>query len=514
MIIPDHVEKNARLYPHKTAVVFGNRRCNFKELQQRVYRLANGLLEMGVRKGDRVAILQDNCFEYPEMYFAIGKIGAVATPFNYRLIGSEIAYLVNHSEANTFILGQDFIERMAPFLPELKSVKNYICIGAKPEGMIDYDELLSSSPPQKPDVEVSMDDLFCLLYTGGTTGRPKGVMLTHRNLHAAANTYIVEWGLPNTAANMIMTPLFHTGASWGLFCGFVQGNTQVILKRFDLETMLSTIEKEKVTYSVWLSPLLNAILNYPRFKEFDLSSLKLVLVGGGPAGEAQLRKLAELLGCRIHHSGGQTETGPICGIKLEEHLDSPRRERLGSAGRDVFNMELRVVDENDNDVPPGSIGELCARGEAVMQGYWKMPEETTNSLRGGWQHTGDLVRIDDEGYIYYVDRLKDMIKSGGENVYSKEVEDVIYAHPAIAEVAVIGVPDEKWGEAVTALVILKEGQTATEEEIIARCKKQLSGFKVPKSVEFYDSFPKTGLDKINKVALREKYWKGYEKRIH
>ena len=280
----------------------------------------------------------------------------------------------------------------------------------------------------------------------------------------------------------------------------------MILKRVDPEAMLRTIEQEKVTYTCWLPVMVNLILNYPDLKKYDLSRLKVVAVGGGPLAEPQLRKLVELVGCRIHHAGGQTETGIICSIRLEENLDGPR-ERLGSAGTELMGMKLRVVDDQDNNVPPGGVGELCARGEAVMQGYWKMTEETTESMRGGWQHTGDLVRIDEEGYIYYVDRKKDMIKTGGENVYSKEVEDVIYAHPAVAEVAVIGVPDEKWLEAVKALVILKRGQTATAEEIIAHCKKSIAGFKCPKSVEFCDSFARTGLGKTDKKALREKYRK-------
>ncbi len=515
MIIPDYVEKNDRVYPDKTAIIYEyeDRRCSFREFKERVYRLANGLLKIGVKKGDRVAIIQDNCFEYPEIYLAIGKIGGVVTPLNYRLIGSELVYLLNHSESDTLIIGRDFIEAIDKFKSELKSVNNYICIGDKPEGMIDYDELLKLSSNQKPESQVNMDDLFCLLYTGGTTGKPKGVMLTHRNLFAACTTWIIEWGISHSDVNMIVTPLFHTASNWPLFCSFMLGNTQVILKGFDVEKMLETIEKEKVTYSVWLSAIVGSIINYHRFKDFNLSSLKLITTGGGPLGEAQLRRLIELVGCRVLHGGGQTETGPICTIRLEEHLDGPK-ERLGSAGKEAFNIELRVVDEQDNDVPLGGVGELCARGEAVMQGYWKMPDETAKSMRGGWQHTGDLVRIDEERYIYYVDRLKDMIKTGGENVYSKEVEDVIYGHPAVSEVAVIGVPDEKWGERVKALVILKEGETVTEEEIISHCKKHLAGFKCPKSVEFYNSFPKTGLGKIAKNILRDKYWKNYDKRIH
>ena len=516
MIIPDFLEKNARVYPNRTAVIYqaDNTRATYRELVGRVYRMANGLMGLGIRKGDRVAIIQDNCFEWLEMYVAIGKIGAVATPLNYRLIGRELADLINHSESSALIVGQNFVEAILPLKDKMPSLRNYIVLGENVDGMVNYKELLDSSSSLRPEVVVSRDDLFCLLYTGGTTGRPRGVMLTHQNLFSVCITFLIEWGIPHhDDVNMIVTPLFHTGSNWPLFAGFMMGNTQVILKGADFKTMFQTIEKEKVTYSLWLSAIVGLLINDPQMKEYDLSSLKLVMTGGGPLGEPQLKRLIDLLGCRVAHGGGQTETGDICHIRLEDHLNGPT-ERLGSAGQEAFNIEMKVVDEDDNEVSPGGVGELCAKGEAVMQGYWRMPEETEKSMRGGWQHTGDLVRIDEEGFIYYVDRLKDMIKSGGENVYSKELEDVIYALPQVAEVAVIGVPDEKWGESVKALVILKEGERITEKEIIAHCRERLSGFKCPKSVDFHDQFPKTGLGKIAKNVLREKYWKGLERRIH
>lgn len=264
---------------------------------------------------------------------------------------------------------------------------------------------------------------------------------------------------------------------------------------------------------MWLSSIINAILSYLGSSKFDLSSLDLITCGGGPLAPVQLRRLAEFAKCRVHFAGGQTETGAVVSAKVEEQLRT-QPETLGSAGRVAYDFEVRVVDEQDNDVPVGRTGELCARGDAVMKGYWEMPEETAQALKGGWLHSGDLVRMDEKGYVYYLDRKKDMIKTGGENVYCKEVEDVIYEHPAVAEVAVIGVPDEKWGEMVKALVILKAGEKTTEEEIIALCKQRLAGFKCPKSVEFYDSFPKTGLMKIAKNVLREKYWAGFERRVH
>ncbi|MDP2645147.1 MAG: long-chain-fatty-acid--CoA ligase [Desulfobacterales bacterium] len=515
MIISDFLEKNAKVYPERIAIVdqVKDVRLTFRQVQERVYRLANALSGLGVAKGDRVAVIQDNCFEWLEIYLAIGKIGAVATPLNYRLIGKELADLLNHSGSETLIAGSDFVPVIEPFTDRLAALKHTIVMGKPLEGTLNYDTLLAEAPAGRPQEIIARDDLFCLLYTGGTTGRPKGAMLSHHNLTAVCTTWIIEWGLSHDEVGMIVTPLFHTGSNWPLFAGFMMGNTQVILKGVDFATMFATIQQERVTYSLWLSAIVGLIINDERFHQYDLSSLNLVMTGGGPLGEAQLRKLIDVLGCRVSHGGGQTETGPICHIRLEDHLDGPGR-RLGSAGQEVFNMELKVVDADDRPVPPGGVGELCARGDALMKGYWKMPAETRESMKDGWQHTGDLVRIDEDGFIYYVDRLKDMIKSGGENVFSKEVEDVIYALPPVAEVAVIGVPDDTWGEAVKALVIVKPGMTLTQEEVISHCRKSLSGFKCPKSVEFGGQFPKTGLGKIAKNLLREKYWEGLERRIH
>lgn len=514
MIIPDYVEKNARLFPNKSAIVFYDRRCTFSELKERVYQLSNGLLELGVKKGDRVAIIQDNCFEYPEMYYGISKIGAIITPFNYRLIGRELTFLLNDSEANTLIIGKDFVETMGPFRPELKFIKNYICIGDKPEGMINYDELVNRSSTKKPEVKVEPNDVSALLYTGGTTGRPKGVVLTHRNWEATATTQVVELGLHYGETDLIATPLFHVGSSWPLFYNFLLGSTEVIVKRVDVEDILRTVEREKVTITLWIVPVIRLVMSYPDLvKKYDLSSLKLVVTGGAPISGHELKRFIELLdGVQVSQGSGQTETGKTSENRVNHFLDDP--EKIGSSGREAFNVEMRVVDDKDNDVPLGGVGEMIIRSEGVMKEYWEMPEETAEAMKGGWHHTGDLVKIDKDRFITYVDRKKDMIITGGENVYSKEVEDVIYGVKAVAEVAVIGIPDEKWGESIKALVVLKEGEEATEQELIAHCKKHITGFKCPKSVEFYDSFPKTGLGKIAKNVLREKYWEGYERRIH
>lgn len=500
MLIPSYVEKNARLFPNKIAVIFQEKKCTYKELQSRIYKLANALLGLGVAKGDRVAVILENCFEYLEICLAIEKIGGVITPINFRLIESEIISLVDHAEANTLFIGGNFVEKLRPFVNDFATVKNYISVGRKTEVMMSYEELLSSFPENKPSIEIIPEDLFCLCYTGGTTGTPKGVMITHRNMLSACTNWIIIEGVPRGVA-MVLTPIFHIASFWTLLFNFMLGNTVVIVQRVDPKVLLETVEKEKVNYTLWHSSVIANILNYPNLRANNLDSLKLVNCGGGPLSKEQFKTLIEVLRCTIHYSGGMTETGTTTCVNVQQQLkDDP--ETLGSAGRETFNLEVRIVDEQDKDVPPSTVGELCVRGESVYKGYWKRPEETEESFRGGWFHTGDLLKMDSKGYLYYVDRKKDIIITGGEQVYSQEVEKVIYDHPSVFEAAVISVPDEKWGEAVKAVVVLKENQLVAEEEIIRHCKKYLAGYKCPKTVEFWDELPKTPLGKIGKQLIR------------
>ena len=516
MIIPDYVDKNARHYPDKTAVkVVGDRICTFSELRERVYRLANGLLKMGLKKGDRVAVLAENCFEYPEIYFAVGKAGGVATPLNYRFAPPEVSHLTNESGAGILIVQDKYAGLVQSLGADLKDVEHYICIGNTPDGMLRYEDLLASSPASDPRIEVGMDDLFCLIHTGGTTGVPKLTMLTHRNLVNCAVVWIVECGFTYGDIFAVISPLFHTGAAWPLFFNTILGNTFVILKRFDVDVMLKTIAEDRVTASLWMSQLIPGIIDHPDVvsKRYDLTSLRIILAGAAVLPKPSLQRLIELFpGIRVCNAGGQTECGIFSGMRLDEFVEkSP--EKLTSAGRASINMMIRIVDENDREVPPDVAGELCVRGEGVMKGYWNKPEESAWSLRGGWQHTGDICKMDEDGFLYYVDRKKDMIKTGGENVYSKEVEDVLYMHPAVAEAAVIGVPDEKWGEAVKALVVPKDGEKPDAEEIISYCRKQIAGFKCPKTIDFIDDLPKTSLGKVDKHRLREPYWQGLGRKL-
>lgn len=507
MIIPDYVERYARLHPEKIAVVFEDRQCTYIELQKRSYRLANGLINLGIKEDDRVAILSENCFEFLEIYLGIAKAGGIAAPLNYRLLPKDISYLINYVNAEFLIVGEDYVDMINSIKNDVGGLKHFIVLGRGHDGMMNYDQLLEESPDKKPDRKRNMEDLFCLIFTGGTTGMPKGAMLTHRNLYNVALSFILESRIRYGDIGLIVTPIFHAGALWPLFIHLVLGNTLVILKRVDVNQIIEAIEKWKVTYSMWVSSIIGMILNHPDVihGKRDLSSLRLINTGGSPIPAVQVKKLIETFDCELNNGAGQTEAGIFSTMRYNEYMDT-HPERMLSAGLPIItNMEFKIVDENDEEVPAGIVGELVVRGDSVMKGYWNKPEETAMSMRGGWQHTGDLCKVDEDGFIYYMDRKKDMIKSGGENVYSKEVEEVLHSYSDILEAAVIGVPDEKWDEMVKALVVLKAGKQVQEKELIAYCKRHLAGFKCPKSFVFVNELPKTAMKKIDKVALRNKY---------
>lgn len=509
------LNKNAQTYSDKTAFIFENKRYTFKQFNQRVNSLINALTSMGVRKGDRVAILAYNCPQYFEV-FNIGKAGMICVTLNYRSVGRELVYLINNSEANTLILEKEFVNTILSIRHELGGVKNFICLDAAVEHMASYEQLISSFPPDEPVEEVGEDDPVCIIYTSGTAGRPKGAI--HTNKSMLAEIMVPHRDLSSNDVALCVMPFFHVGGSAAyLFPAFAFGATIVIHKKFDEIPTLETIEREKVTYTCLVPAMIIRLLEHPDLDKYDLSSLRTIAYTGAPIPFEALRRGVERFGKIFFQLLGQTETLNLTVLKKEDHnIEGTAKEikRLESVGKPPGEGELRIVDEQGHDVPVGEVGEIVAHSDRIMKGYWKLPEETAEAMRGGWEYTGDLVRIDEKGYVYYIDRKKDMIKTGGENVYSKGVEDAILEHPSVAEVAVIGVPDDKWGEMVKALVVLKKGQAATEDEIISHCKKRLAGFKCPKSVEFDESLPKTSIDKIAKNVIREKYWKGFDRRVH
>lgn len=512
----DIPRKGNKLYPEKEAMVYKDVRITYAQMEERVNRLANAILNLGYKKGERLTILAENTHKYMEVYFAAGKTGMSVTPLNFRLSDREIVHIVNDSEATLFLAGEGYEERSMALKPELKAIKHWISLDREIEGYHYYEDLLAGASPDDPWVEVDENEMAILMYTGGTTGLPKGVMLSHRNLITGAIGCILVGGYNANDSTCQVLPLFHVSL-WPALCMLMMGGKAVIVSRPDLVEILRLIQDERCTHINLVPTLYGWLLNLPQIDEFDLSSLRLMTYAGSPFPPDVLKRCIKKFGNIFAQGYGLTEAAPIVSFLLpEDHvLEGPERltRRLASAGKEAHVVEARVVNENDEPVKPGEIGEIVARGKNIMMGYWKNPELTAETLRGGWLHTGDMGTIDEDGYIYLVDRKQDMIITGGENVYPKEVEDVLYEHPAVQECAVVSAPDERWGERVQAVVVLKEGAAASEEELIEHCKKKLAGYKCPKSIQMWDSLPKTPIGKILRKEVKKAFWGDQLKKI-
>lgn len=511
----DVINDNAGRYANKIAFKFGDKSYTFRQVNQRINSLINALSDMGIRKGDRVGILAYNCPSYFEM-FGLAKAGRVCVPLNYRCAARELSYLINNSEIAALVLESEFVEVLKSIRHELKSVREFVCLDDIVDGMRSYEHLIESYPPDEPTDDVEPGDPCILFYTSGTTGQPKGAVHTHRSVMSDGT--MPHRGLSSDDIVLCVMPFFHTGGSAAhLIPAFAAGATSIIHSKFDETFVLETIEKERVTYTFLVPSMILRLLEHPDLARYDLSSLHSIGYTGSPIPIEVLRRGVARLGQVFFQELGQTETLNMTVLRKEEHkLEGSPEElrRLESAGRPSGEGELRIVDDYGRDVPLGEPGEIVARSERVMQGYWRMPEETARVMRDGWLRTGDVGRMDEDGYVYLVDRKKDMIISGGENIYSREVEEVLYMHPAVLEAAVVGVPDAQWGEAVKAVVTLKPGAEVCEEEVIDFCKGQMASYKKPRSVEFWAELPKTASGKIRKDVIRERYWEGYKRKVH
>jgi len=514
----DIIYRNALLYPNQEAFVYGNTRITFSEFNTRVNKLIHALQEMGVRKGDVVGILSWSCLEYADVYGVAMKGGFIASPFNPRLQANELEYIINYSEANTLFVGPELLEIVNSLRSRLPKIKNFISLEGSAPNMIAHQDLLASYPGQEPDVQVAEDDPVCIIYTSGTTGVPRGALYTQRRFLEDAKTLVIDMSLHPGDRRVQITPLFHIAGSTHFRSSLYIGGCNIIIKFFDAATTLETIQKERATHIDIVPTHLVAMLNLPDLNKYDISSLKFLWYGASPMPLEVLKKGMKVFGPIIAQGYGQSESGPaISHLSREDHnvLDRPEEEqkKLSSAGRPDIGVQVRIVDDKDNDVKPGEIGEIIVRSNHIMVEYWHKPDETRANIINGWLHTGDMGYYDEEGYIYIADRKKDMIISGGENIYPREVEEVLYQHPAVLETAVIGIPDPYWVERVHAIVATKKGASTTAEELIAFCKKHIASYKAPKSVEFVDSLPKNPAGKILKRELREKYWAGLKRKV-
>jgi acyl-CoA synthetase (AMP-forming)/AMP-acid ligase II len=511
--------KSTRTFPERLAIAYGDYELTYQQANERINKLANAFTRLGIRKGQNVVILLHNCPEFIETLFACFKAGIGTVPINFRLHPKECSFIIDNSEAVAVVLGEDFRDSLYALKNEMLRVKDYICITSPLEGMLYYEDLLKGQSPAFVDVDVERDDLAWLFYTSGTTGQPKGAMLTHHNLMTMTMNFFADMS-PLDYRDVILhaAPLSHGSGLYGI-PNVAKGAANVVLhgKTFDPKTVFEIIQRRKVTNLFAAPAMIKRLVTSPEIDKYDLSSIKCIHYGGAPIYVEDLKEAVKKMGQVFVQLFGQAESPmTISYLPKEEHLLEGTEEqmrRLASAGIPRTDVEVKIFDENDKELSPGKMGEIVVRGEVVMKGYWRNPQATADTLRGGWLHTGDLGIMDERGYVYILDRAKDMIISGGENIYSREIEDVILRHPAVHEVAVIGVPDETWGEAIKAIVVLKEGQQATKEEIINLCKGYLASYKKPKSVEFIDAIPKNPYGKVLKRELREKYWAGEARRV-
>jgi len=526
MILTETLKKAHKFFPNKQAIVCGGKRWTYGEFFDRINRLSHFLRSLGMRKDDKVAILHPNCHTFLEAYYGTAQMGAISVPINYRLSPKEIAFILRDSESKILIADPMFQKIVDSIREEVPGIGKILWtadgIGRKEFRDLNYEGALQEANSDAiHDVDINDEDIAQIYYTSGTTGRPKGVMLSHKNVTIHALGTIAEIHLIDRDVWIHVAPLFHLADAWATWAITWVGGTHVLVREFAPQTVLETIEREKVTLTNLIPTMLNLMVNHPDVGKYDYSSLRVLLSGGAPIAPEVVRKIVETFKCDYIQTYGMTETSPYLTLSiLKDHLKKLSKEdqlRFKSkTGREFIGVELKVINDREGEVKKDEkeVGEIIVKGDIVTKGYWKLPDETKKSIKDGWLYTGDMAVMDEEGYVTIVDRKKDMILTGGENVYSTEVENILYMHPAILECAVVGVPDQKWGEAIKGIVVLKSGQKATEQEIIQFFKDRIAHYKVPKSIDFIEALPKTGSGKIQKKELRDKYWVGYEKKVH
>ncbi len=513
------LSKVALTFPNNLALVHGPNRLTYAQFNARVNRLANALSRLDIRKGDNVAILQYNYPETLESIFAAFKAGCGAVPINFRLHPREFGFIIDHSESKAVIISPEFNESIMTVRDMFPRCRYLITLSGAGGELLDYEDLLAPECEDFDDRDVKPDDLAWLFYTSGTTGMPKGAMLTHRNLLAMTmNFYGDICPLGPEDAILHAAPLSHGSGLYSL-PNIAKGALNVILesKSFDSELAFRTIQDYRITNMFAAPTMVKVMVESPAVDKYDHSSLKALIYGGGPMYVEDLKKAITKLGpCLVQIYGQGESPMTITYLPHRDHIleGSPEQiKRLASAGIQRTDVEVKIFDAKDQELPYGEMGEIVTRSDIVMKGYWRNPEATAETLRHGWLHTGDMGYMDENGYVFIMDRSKDMIITGGENVYPREIEEVLLKHPAVREVAVIGVPDPKWGEAIKAIVALHPGTTASEKELIDFCKAHIASYKKPKSVDFVSELPKNNYGKILKRELRAPYWKDKDRKV-
>ncbi|RLL46854.1 long-chain-fatty-acid--CoA ligase [Oceanobacillus piezotolerans] len=502
LAIGEILRRSAYRSPKRRAFSDQNRSLVYRDLEERALQIAAWLQQNGIENDDNISFLFKNRVEFVECFFGICLSGATGVPINFRLSAEEIKYILSNSESKILFTEPEYIDAINSVIDEVPTLRKIVIVENKKslqQEITSYQEIFSEELKYIPQ-EISNDDPCMIVYTSGTTGKPKGAILSHQNLYINAQTVILESKMDYYYNQLIVTPLFHVaGVSTIIISSLLEGSTH-IKNFFDPVDFLKTVDKEKINATFLAPSMWNLILQVDQINQYDVKSMKWCMSGGAPCPLEVKKKIIERFeNGMLFDAFGQTEMSPTTtALKSNDSL-----RKTDSVGKPIMGVEVRVVDENMNDVPIGEVGEIIYRGPTVFLGYYKNPEATSEAFYGGWFHSGDLVRMDEEGFIYIVDRKKDMIISGGENIYPVEVEEALYKHPAILEAAVIGVPDKEWGETVKAYVVLKECQIVSKDEIVEHCKKYLASYKKPKFVEFIDELPRNPSGKILKRILRE-----------
>ncbi len=505
------IERNARLHPNRPALVCGSRRLSHAEYAARVKQLAAALFALGLERGERASVLAMNCMEYLELYGAAEWTGFMLNTVNWRLAPGEMAWILSDVQPRVVVFEAQYAALVDGLRPQLPGVAHWICIGAPgecPAWAHHHDTLLATGDPAGPPQRAQADDPLCIIYTSGTTGRPKGVVQPHRAHASLSEILSGELRIGGDDRLLAIAPLFHIGARSLASAAHWRGGAVVLHRGFDADEVIRTIERERITAVHLVPTMVAALLDSPCFRDHDLSSLRMLMYAAAPMPLPLLKRALAAFGPILVNGYGQTEINLPTLLHAWQHRPDGTPDdvrRLASVGQPHPRSELRIVADDGTGCPAGTPGEVLARSDTAMSGYWNRPEATAQTLRDGWVHTGDVGYLDDEGFLYLVDRKKDMIISGGENIYSREVEQALLEHPAVRDAAVIGVPDAYWGEAVKAVVVLQGGARLDGETLIAHARRLIASYKCPKSVDIVDALPMLSTGKVDKRALRTRF---------
>lgn len=506
-LLADVHERNAALFPHAPAIVFGDRISTFSQHWQRINQLADGLRLGGARRQDRIAILAMNTPEYIEVYSACERAGYVVTTVNFRLAAPEIHHVLTDSAPQTLIFEAQYADLIDKLRGDL-SIKQFVCIGTpSPEWATPYEDVITNGSADGPSFRANPDDGALIMYTSGTTGRAKGVLRVQRGEARLAEVMAGQLGITGASRQLLMMPFFHAGSRSQYIGAFWKGAAVYMHRNFDPELILKTIEAHRISHLHLAPSMLQNVLDVPDIAQRDLSSVRTILYAAAPMPVPVLKRGLSIFGPVFANGYGSTETNCSCHYPHQHRLNGSPEEikRLGSVGQPATDTDIRILDDNGNDCPTGIAGEVVVRSETALLRYWNNDKATAEAIRDGWFHTGDIGYMDDEKFIFLVDRKKDMIISGGENIYCREVEEALITHPALCDVAVIGVPDAQWGESVRAVAVLRPGQEVSHQEIINHARSLIARYKCPKSVVFVAELPRLPSGKVSKVALRELY---------